>query len=207
MARAKAAKAQESKPVVGTISHRPRPQELSRKQHERMQKRRGIFETEGQSQGKSSDKGARNSRREVGASGKQKKKKQTLPSYSGTAKPKPLREQPTYKGTAGAKPVTKAAVKSKHRQNEYAGTDEDIDSYGEEEEEDDDDNGYGYSDEESDDMEAGYMDVEEEESRALKFAQKEDEQELRKENALKQEKEQRKKKLEELKSRRGPQKY
>ena len=202
MARAKAGNVQESKPVVGTISHRPLPKELSRKKDQRLQRRKSAVEVKDGSRTNSSERGDHSDNRATNT-GKKKKEKRPPPSYSGTAKPKP-REQPSYKGTAGARPsAAKPQVKSKQSRNEYAGTDDEIDSYGE-----DEDDGYGYSGDESDDMEAGYLDVEQEESAALRFARKEDEEELRRENASKKQKDDKKKKrLEELAKRAAPRRY
>ena len=199
------AKANQSKPPVGTISHKPKEQiapsykkELKLKKKAMKDKKLDIKDD--------SRPGSSGSLSSSPAPGPVSNKKIAAPAYKGTAKPKPQLPQPTYKGTM--KPAFSAAKLSatrdrdanprKIRYDEYAATDEDdLDDI----EEDD------YRSDESDDMEAGFTDVEEEETAAAKAARKEDEEEARLEVKLKKEKEERRKKLEQLAKRAKPQRY
>ena len=201
MARAQAAAAQPKAPV-GTISHKPKEKmEISYKKEQKMKKKAlrdkklGIVRND--SRPSSSD-GHRSS---PTPGTDPNKKKAPQPAYTGTAKPKSM---PAYRGTMGAVDGRKpsAKVPPKRRANEYAATDDELDS-----EEEDEDDGYGYSDAESDDMEAGFSDVEQEESQALKAARKEDEEEAKLEAKLKQEKDERRKRLEMMAKRAKPQRY
>ena len=197
MARAKAA-ATEEKKVAGTISHKPKDKaELTFKKARRLKKRelrdRKLGRVNDNSRPSSSE-GCRN----VGVAqgnNSEGKKVPKQPSYSGTIKAKEV-PKPTYKGTMGARNDSSARIqkpKPRRNVNEYAGTDDEIDS-----EDEDEGEGYGYSDEESDDMEAGFSDVEQEETSALRMARKEDDEELKLEARLKKEKEEKKKRLEAL---------
>ena len=201
MARRSAAKASE-KPVVGTISHKTKQETAMTHKKELKLKKKALHDKKlgrvSDSSRPSSSDGRRDSNAAAGTIVKDKRLPQ--PSYSGTAKPKP-RPQPSYKGTMGARATSaKLAQKAKpgRNANAYAGTDDELDSYGEDEGGD-----YGYSGEESD-MEAGFTDVEHEESTALKLARREDEEQLALENELKKVK---KRKLDELARNAKPRKY
>lgn len=199
------AKANQSKPPVGTISHKPKEQiapsykkELKLKKKAMKDKKLDIRDD--------SRPGSSGSLSSSPAPGPVANKKIAAPAYKGTAKPKPQLPQPTYKGTmkpafATAKPSTVRARDPnprKIRYDEYAATDEDdLDDIEEDE----------YGSDESDDMEAGFTDVEQEETVATKAARKEDEEEARLEAKLKKEKEERRKKLEQLAKRAKPQRY
>ena len=201
------AKANQSKPPVGTISHKPKEQiapsykkELKLKKKALKDKKLGIKND--------SRPGSSGSLSSSPAPGPVANKKIAAPAYKGTAKPKPQLPQPTYKGTmkpassTGAKPSSArerdANPLRKTRYDEYAATDEDdLDDIEEDE----------YGSDGSDDMEAGFTDVEEEETAATKAARKEDEEEARLEAKLKKEKEERRKKLEQLAKKAKPQRY
>ena len=199
------AKANQSKPPVGTISHKPKEQiapsykkELKLKKKAMKDKKLGIKND--------SRPGSSGSLSSSPAPGPVANKKIAAPAYKGTAKPKPQLPQPTYKGTmkpasSTAKPSTareRDANPRKIRYDEYAATDEDdLDDIEEDE----------YGSDGSDDMEAGFTDVEEEETAAAKAARKEDEEEARLEAKLKKEKEERRKKLEQLAKKAKPQRY
>ena len=203
MARAQASAAQQKAPV-GTISHKPKDKmEISYKKEQKMKKRalrdKKLGIVKDGSRPSSSDR-HRSSSPAPGTASNNRKAPQ--PTYAGTAKPKPM---PTYRGTLGAKEGMKPMAKPvpKRRANEYAATDDELDS----EEGEEAGYGYGYSDEESDDMEAGFSDVEQEETIASKAARKEDEEEAKLEAKLKKEKEDRKKRLEMMAKKAKPQKY
>lgn len=199
------AKANQSKPPVGTINHKPKEQiapsykkELKLKKKAIKDKKLGIRDD--------SRPGSSGSLSSSPAPGPVANKKIAAPAYKGTAKPKPQPPQPTYKGTM--KPPSSTSKSStardrdpnprKTRYDEYAATDEDdLDDIEEDE----------YGSDESDDMEAGFTDVEQEETVAAKAARKEDEEEARLEAKLKREKEERRKKLEQLAKRAKPQRY
>lgn len=199
------AKANQSKPPVGTISHKPKEQiapsykkELKLKKKALKDKKLGIKnDSHPRSSGSLSS---------SPASGLVAKKKVAAPAYKGTAKSKPQLPQPTYKGTmkpasSTAKPPSARdgdANPRKPRYDEYAATDEDEMNDVEEDE---------YGSDGSDDMEAGFTDVEQEETVAAKAARKEDEEEARLEAKLKKEKEERRKRLEQLAKKAKPQKY
>ena len=199
------AKANQSKPPVGTISHKPKEQiapsykkELKLKKKAIKDKKLGIKDD--------SRPGSSGSLSSSPAPGSIPNKKIAAPAYKGTAKPKPQLPQPTYKGTmklasSTAKPSTardRDANPRKLRYDEYAATDEDdLDDIEEDE----------YGSDGSDDMEAGFTDVEEEETAAAKAARKEDEEEARLEAKYKREKEERRKKLEQLVKKAKPQRY
>lgn len=201
MARRKAAQAQAT---VGTINHKPKEKPDFTSKKERKLKKKGVRDKRREKlqvdRASSVLSGNEDGTKRRGNPHAEKKIPQV--SYGGTAKAKP---QPSYRGTAGAqtttsKPNHSIKPKAKSNNNEYAGTDDEIDSYEE-------DDGYGHPDDESDDMEAGYSDVEEEESAALRIARKEDEEEQKMENKLKREKEERRKKLEALSKKAKPQRY
>ena len=202
MARAKAAAAVQPKAAIGSISHKPRSKlEMSFKQEQKMKKKalrdKKIGGAKGENRPSSSD-----GRGSGDVAGKPVKKKAPQPTYTGTAKPRP---QPSYKGTMGTAPSVKkvgAKTPPKRNTNEYAATDDELES-------DDagEDDGHGYSEEDSDDMEAGFSDVEQEESQALRSARKEDEEEARLEAQLKKEKEDRKKRLELMAKKAKPPRY
>ena len=203
MARAQAAAAQQKAPI-GTISHKPKDKmEISYKKEQKLKKKalrdKKLGIVKDNSRPSSSD-GHRSSSPAPGKAASSKKMPQ--PMYAGTAKPKPL---PTYKGTLGAKEGKKPSAKPvpKRRANEYAATDDELDS----EEDEVEGDGYGYSDEESEDMEAGFSDVEQEETVAAKVARKEDEEEARLEAMHRKEKEERRKKLEMMAKKAKPQRY
>lgn len=199
------AKANQSKPPVGTISHKPKEQiapsykkELKLKKKAMKAKKLGIKD--------SSRPGSSGSLSSSPAPGSIANKKIAAPAYKGTAKSKPQLPQPTYKGTMKpASSTTKIpaardrdAVPRKPRYDEYAATDEDdLDDVEEDE----------YGSDGSDDMEAGFTDVEQEETLAAKAARKEDEEEARLEAKLKKEKEERRKRLEQLAKKAKPQRY
>ena len=190
------AKANQSKPTVGTISHKPKEQiapsykkELKMKKKAMKDRKLGIKND--------SRPGSSGSLSSSPAPGPTANKKIAAPAYKGTAKPKPQLPQPTYKGTmkpaaSTAKPSTardRDANPRRPRYDEYAATDEDdLDDIEEDE----------YGSDGSDDMEAGFTDVEQEETMAAKAARKEDEEEARLEVKLKSEKEERRRKLEQL---------
>lgn len=202
MARAKANK---SKPAVGTISHKPKEQialsykkELKLKKKAIKDKKLGIKD--------SNRPGSSGSLSSSPAAGTVANKKIAAPAYKGTAKPKPQVPQPTYKGTmktasSTAKlPTTRDrdASPRKTRYDEYAATDEDdLDDVEEDE----------YGSDGSDDMEAGFTDVEQEETVAEKAARKEDEEQARLDAKHKTEKEERRKRLEQLSKKAKPQRY
>ena len=199
------AKANQSKPPVGTISHKPKEQiapsfkkALKLKNKAMKNKKLGIKDH--------SRPGSSGSLSSSPAPGPGANKKVGASAYKGTAKPKPQLPQPTYRGTmkpasSTNKPPTtrdRDANLRKSRYNEYAATDEDdLDDIEEDE----------YGSDESDDMEAGFTDVEHEETAAAKAARKEDEEEARLEAKLKREKEERRKKLEQLAKKAKPQRY
>ena len=199
------AKANQSKPPVGTISHKPKEQiapsykkELKLKKKAMKSEKLGIKNT--------SPPGSSGSLSSSPAPGPVANKKIAAPAYKGTAKSKPQLPQPTYKGTmkpasSTAKPPTardRDANPRKPRYDEYAATDEDdLDDVEEDE----------YDSDGSDDMEAGFTDVEQEETMAEKAARKEDEEEARLEAQHKKEKEDRRKRLEQLAKRAKPQRY
>ena len=201
-------KAEQAKLPIGAIGHRPKEKPELTFKKERKLKKKGLrikrrVNIQAEHPTKSSD-GNKDGVTKPRQADTAKNKPQLA--YGGTAKP---RIQPSYKGTAGAKTASSQKdailkVKARPNVNEYAGTDDEIDS-GEE------GVGDGYSDEESDeesdDMEAGYSDVEEEESAALKLARKEDEEQLRLEAQLKKEKEERRKRLEALSKKVKPQRF
>lgn len=207
MARAQAVAAQAKTPA-GTISHKAKDKaqlsykkEMKMKQKELRDKKLGIVRKD--SRPSSSDGHASSGAapaKTINA------KKLPQPSYTGTAKPKP---QPSYKGTMGSAPGGKkssAKPAPKRRTNEYAATDDEMESEGE----DDEECGYGYfegQEEDSDDMEAGFSDVEQEESAAARAARKEDEEEAKLEAKLKREKEERKKRLEMMAKKAKPPRY
>lgn len=199
------AKANQSKPPVGTISHKPKEQiapsykkELKLKKKAIKDKKLGIKDhSRPESSGSLSS---------SPAPGPVANKKVVAPAYKGTAKPKPQLPQPTYKGTM--KPASSTAKPPaardggtnprRPRYDEYAATDEDdLDDIEEDE----------YGSDGSDDMEAGFTDVEQEETVAAKAARKEDEEEAMLEAKLKKEKEERRKKLEQLAKKAKPQRY
>ena len=205
MARARAEKAQ-VKPVVGTISHKPKEKtEMTRKKELKLKKKTLREKKLGKGQNDSRTSSSEGQRdRKAGLGSKIKDKKTPQPTYTGTAKPVP-KPQPAYKGTMGSRATSAKSIekpKPRRNANEYAGTDDELDSYGE-----DEDDGDGHSEEESDDMEAGFSDVEQEETVALKVARKEDDEELQRENALKKVKEDRRKRLEALSKNAKPQRY
>lgn len=199
------AKANQSKPSVGTISHKPKEQiapsykkELKLKKKALKDKKLGIKND--------SRPGSSGSMSSSPAPGPVANKKVAAPVYKGTAKSKPQLPQPTYRGTmkpasTTAKPPTardRDANPRKARYDEYAATDEDdLDDVEEDE----------YDSDGSDDMEAGFTDVEQEESLAVKAARKEDEEEAKLEAKLKKEKEERRKRLEQLAKKAKPQRY
>ena len=202
MARAKANQAQAV--AVGTISHKVKEkgaltykQELKLRKRAQQDKKLGMAREREKSQQRSADEAVRPGK----VSNKGAKVRATLPAK----KPRP---QPTYKGTMNPESLTlkakeKAAAQTRRRDNEYAGTDDDLDEEDEVEEDRED----GFDDEESDDMEAGFSDVEEEENTAARAARKEDEEEARVEAKLKREKEERKRKMEALAKKAKPQRY
>ena len=199
------AKANQSKPPAGTISHKPKEQiapsykkELKLKKKAMKDKKLGIKND--------SRPGSSGSLSSSPAPGSVANKRSAAPAYKGTAKSKPQLPQPTYKGTmkpasSTAKPPTARDRDSntrKSRYDEYAATDEDdLDDIEEDE----------YDSDGSDDMEAGFTDVEQEETLATKAARKEDEEEAKQEAKLKKEKEERRKKLEQLAKKAKPQRY
>ena len=199
------AKANQSKPPAGTISHKPKEQiapsykkELKLKKKAMKDKKLGVKNN--------SRPGSSGSLSSSPAPGPVANKKIAAPAYKGTAKPRPQLPQPTYKGTmkpasSTAKPSSARDQGSNHRRpryDEYAATDEDdLDDIEEDE----------YGSDGSDDMEAGFTDVEEEETQAAKAARKEDEEEARVEAKHKKEKEERRKKLEQLAKKAKPQRY
>ncbi len=198
------AKSNQSKPPVGTISHKPKDQiapsykkELKLKKKAMKNKKLGIKDN--------SRPGSSGSLSSSPAPGPVANKKVAAPAYKGTAKPKPQLPQPTYKGTmkpasSTTKPTTARDRDANPRKihNEYAATDEDdLDDVEEDE----------YSSDGSDDMEAGFTDVEQEETVAAKAARKEDEEEARLEAQHKKEKEERRKRLEQLAKKAKPQRY
>ena len=201
------AKANQAKPqAVGTINHKPKEKgALSYKKELKLQKqakrdqKMGFIKGKGASRPSSADEAPRvGQMRRNGA-----KPEQVLPAK----KPKP---QPVYKGTMNPASVTarakeKAAAQTARRDNEYAGTDDELD----EDEDLESGDGVGYDDdeEESDDMEAGFSDVELEETAADRAARREDEEEARLEARLKREKEERKRRVQELAKRAKPQRY
>lgn len=199
------AKANQSKPPVGTISHKPKEQiapsykkELKLKKKAMKDKKLGIKN--------SSRPGSSGSLSSSPVPGPVANKKIAAPAYKGTAKSKHQLPQPTYKGTM--KPVssiTKSRVvrdtdanPRKPRYDEYAATDDDdLDDVEEDE----------YGSDGSDDMEAGFTDVEQEETLAAKAARKEDEEQARLDAKNKKEKEERRKRLEQLAKNAKPQRY
>ncbi len=198
------AKSNQSKPPVGTISHKPKDQiapsykkELKLKKKAMKNKKLGIKDN--------SRPGSSGSLSSSPAPGPVANKKVAAPAYKGTAKPKPQLPQPTYKGTmkpasSTTKPTTARDRDANPRKihDEYAATDEDdLDDVEEDE----------YSSDGSDDMEAGFTDVEQEETLAGKAARKEDEEEARLEAQHKKEKEERRKRLEQLVKKAKPQRY
>ena len=199
------AKANQSKPPVGTISHKPKEQialsykkELKLKKKAIKDRKLGI-----KNNGRPGSSGSLSS---SPAPGPVANRKITAPAYKGTAKPKPQLPQPTYKGTmkpasSNAKPPTtkdRDANPRRPRYDEYAATDEDdLDDVEEDE----------YGSDESDDMEAGFTDVEQEETLAAKAARMEDEEEARRDAKHKEEKEERRKRLEQLAKKAKPQRY
>ena len=199
------AKANQSKPPVGTISHKPKEQiapsykkALKLKKKAMKNKKLGIRDD--------SRPGSSGSLSSSPAPGAVANKKIAAPAYKGTAKPKPPLPQPSYRGTmkpasSTSKPPTtrdRDVNPRKIRYDEYAATDEDdLDDVEEDE----------YGSDDSDDMEAGFTDVEQEESAAAKAARKEDEEEAKLEAKLKREKEERRKKLEQLAKKAKPQRY
>lgn len=199
------AKANQSKPPVGTISHKPKEQIAPSYKKELKLKKKAMKDKKLDIRGDSRP-GSSGSLSSSPALGPVANKKIAAPAYKGTAKPKPQLPQPTYKGTM--KPAFSTAKLSTARDrdpnarktgyDEYAATDEDdLDDIEEDE----------YGSDESDDMEAGFTDVEQEETVAAKAARKEDEEEARLEAKLKKEKEERRKKLEQLAKRAKPQRY
>ena len=207
------AKANQSKPPVGTISHKPKEQiapsykkELKLKEKATKNKKLGIKDNSRPGSSGSLSSSSPAPRSIVN-------KKIAAAAYKSTAKPKPQLPHPTYKGTMkSASSTTKTpdarprdAHPRKPRYDDYAATDEDelddIEEDGEEEEDD-------YGSDASDDMEAGFTDVEQEETVAEKAARKEDEEQLRLEAKLKKEKTEAKKKmLEQLAKKAKPQRY
>ena len=199
------AKANQSKPPVGTISHKPKEQiapsyKKALKMNKKAMKDKKLCIKD------RSRPGSSGSLSSSPAPGSVANKKAAAPAYKGTAKPKPQLPQPTYRGTmkpasSTATPPTRRdrdANPSKVRYDEYAATDEDdLDDIEEDE----------YGSDESDDMEAGFTDVEEEETAAARAARKEDEEEARLEAKLKRDKEERRKKLEQLAKKAKPQRY
>ena len=199
------AKANQSKPSVGTISHKPKEQiapsyKKALKMNKKAMKDKKLCIKD------HSRPGSSGSLSSSPAPGSAANKKTTAPAYKGTAKPKPQLPQPTYRGTM--KPASSTATSttrrdrdanpSKVRYDEYAATDEDdLDDIEEDE----------YGSDESDDMEAGFTDVEEEETAAARAARKEDEEEAKLEAKLKRDKEERRKKLEQLAKKAKPQRY
>ena len=200
------AKSNQSKPPVGTISHKPKEQIAPSYKKELKLKKKAMKENKKFDIKNNSRPGSSGSQSSSPAPGAVAKKKIAAPAYKGTAKPKPQLPQPTYKGTM--KPASSTAQipaargrDASHRQcryDEYAATDED----------DLDDVEEGdYGSDESDDMEAGFTDVEQEETLATKAARREDEEEAALEAKLKKEKEERRKKLEQLAKKAKPQRY
>lgn len=199
------AKANQSKPPVGTISHKPKEQiapsyKKALKMNKKAMKDKKLCIKD------RSRPGSSGSLSSSPAPGSVANKKAAAPAYKGTAKPKPHLPQPTYRGTmkpasSTATPPTRRdrdANPSKVRYDEYAATDEDdLDDIEEDE----------YGSDESDDMEAGFTDVEEEETVAARAARMEDEEEAKLEAKLKREKEERRKKLEQLAKKAKPQRY
>ena len=199
------AKANQSKPTVGTISHKPKEQIAPSYKKELKMKKKAMKDRK---LGLKNDSrpGSSGSLSSSPAPGPTANKKIAAPAYKGTAKPKPQLPQPTYKGTmkpaaSTAKPSTardRDANPRRPRYDEYAATDEDdLDDIEEDE----------YGSDGSDDMEAGFTDVEQEETMAAKAARKEDEDEARREAKLKSEKEERRRKLEQLAKKAKPQRY
>ena len=199
------AKANQSKPSVGTINHKPKEQiapsykkELKLKQRAMRDKKLGIKSD--------SRPGSSGSLSSSSAPGPVASKKVAAPAYKGTAKSKPQLPQPSYKGTmkpasSAVEPPTVRDRNAYHRSpryDEYVATDEDdLDEIEEDE----------HASDESDDMEAGFTDVEQEETVAEKAARKEDEEEARLEAKLKKEKEERRKRLEQLAKKAKPQRF
>ncbi|CAD6574641.1 MAG: hypothetical protein ASARMPREDX12_006873 [Alectoria sarmentosa] len=199
------AKANQSKPPVGTISHKPKEQIAPSYKKELKLKKKALRDKKLAIKNDSRP-GSSGSLSSSPAPGPGANKKVAAPAYKGTAKPKPQIPQPTYKGTM--KPASSTAKPStardrdtnprKPRHDEYAATDEDDLNDVEEDE---------YGSDVSDDMEAGFTDVEQEETVAAKAARKEDEEEARLEAKLKKEKEERRKRLEQLAKKAKPQRY
>ena len=199
------AKANQSKPPVGTISHKPKDQIAPSYKKELKLMKKAIKDKKLGFKN-SSRPGSSGSLSSSPAPGPVANKKVAASAYGGTAKPKPQRPQPTYKGTmkpasSNVKPATASDRDYSHRKpryDEYAATDEDdLDDIEEDE----------YGSDGSDDMEAGFTDVEQEETLATKAARKEDEEEARLEAKLKRDKEERRKKLEQLAKKAKPQRY
>ena len=198
------AKSNQSKPPVGSISHKPKDQiapsykkELKLKKKAMKNKKLGIKDN--------SRPGSSGSLSSSPAPGPVANKKVAAPAYKGTAKSKPQLPQPTYKGTmkpasSTTKPTTARDRDANPRKlyDEYAATDEDdLDDVEEDE----------YGSDGSDDMEAGFTDVEQEETLTAKAGRKEDEEQARLEAQHKKEKEERRKKLEQLAKKAKPQRY
>ena len=194
------AKANQAKTVaVGTISHKPKEkgaltykQEVKLRKQNEKDKRSGIVKDKRNNRPGSSDEDPRVGKTAV----KSTKKHPTMPAK----KPKP---QPTYRGTMNpasetSKAKEKAAAQTRRRDNQYAGTDDELDE---------EDDGNDFDDEDSDDMEAGFLDVEEEETAAAIAARKEDEEEARLEAKLKREKDERKRRMEALAKKAKPPRY
>lgn len=199
------AKANQSKPPVGTISHKPKEQIAPSYKQELKLKKKAIKDKKLGIKNESRP-GSSGSLSSSPAPGPVAKQKIAAPAYKGTAKPKPQLPQPTYKGTmkpasSTAKPPTardRDANPRRPRYDEYAATDEDdLDDVEEDE----------FDSDGSDDMEAGFTDVEQEETMAAKAASKEDEEQARLEAKLKTEKEERRKRLEQLAKKAKPQRY
>ena len=199
------AKANQSKPPAGTISHKPKDQIAPSYKKELKLIKKAIKDKKLGFKNNSRP-GSSGSLSSSPAPGPVANKKIAASAYKGTAKSKPQLPQPTYKGTmkpasSNAKPAPARDQGSNHRKpryDEYAATDEDdLDDIEEDE----------YGSDESDDMEAGFTDVEQEETLATKAARKEDEEEARLEAKLKREKEERRKKLEHLAKKAKPQRY
>lgn len=199
------AKANQCKPTVGTISHKPKDQIAPSYKKELKLKKKAIRDSKLGIKDNSRP-GSSGSLSSSPAPGPVPNRKIAAPAYKGTAKPKPQLPQPTYKGTM--KPASSNTKQStakdrdanprRSRYDEYAATDED---------DLDDDEEDDYGSDESDDMEAGFTDVEQEETLAAKAARKEDEEEARRDAKHKEEKEERRKKLEQLAKKAKPQKY
>ena len=199
------AKANQSKPPVGTISHKPKDQIAPSYKKELKLKKKAIKDRKLGIKNNSRP-GSSGSLSSSPAPGPVANRKIAAPAYKGTAKPKPQLPQPTYKGTmkpasSNTKPPTakdRDANPRRPRYDEYAATDEDdLDDVEEDE----------YGSDQSDDMEAGFTDVEQEETLAAKAARMEDEEEARREAKHKEEKEERRKRLEQLAKKAKPQRY